>query len=287
MSTYDCRPTYAGAHYDPEPAGGRVTSLSLYDGPDRTTLSGAAGPGARLRAGVYRFALPDVPAGRYWATVTFTPSEGAQPVQDASIRLDLPMGLGLVTSPEAVAKELGVPLPLDAEQRDDLLTAIRKAQADVVAYLGQPVIPQLVTRTALTPIRIGQEDLSEPSSWPFEADDLVQVSAYRDRGDGTYDVDFLVGFDGTANEPVVRYVTAHAAESERLRPGGVGSQGRRVSSVSAEGQSISYESAPTTGQAGALPTIDTLSRWKRRLFQPLNRPARPPWPYSSSRGRGR
>ncbi|CAM5235664.1 hypothetical protein [Streptomyces griseomycini] len=283
--TYDYRPMYGGAHYDPEPAGGQVTSLSLYDGPDRTTLVAGTGPGVRLRAGVYRFALPDVPPGRYWATVAFTPSEGSQPVKDQSLRLDLPLGLGLVTSPEAVAGELGMPLPLTPEQRDDLLTAIRKAQADVVAYLGQPVIPQLITRTALTPYQRGRQELEDAESWPFEADDLVQVSAYRDRGDGTYDVDFLVGFDGAANDAVVRYVTTHAAEAERLRPGGVGAQGRRVSSVSAEGQSISYESAPTTGQAGSLPELSSLSRWKRRLFQPLNRPARPPWPYSTTRYR--
>lgn len=278
---FDYQPMYGGAHYDPEPAGGQVTSLTLYDGPDRTTVVGATGPATRLRAGVYRFALPDVPPGRYWATVAFTPSEGAQPVKDQAVRLDLPLGLGLVTSPEAVAKELGVTLPLTAEQRDDLLTAIRKAQADVVAYLGQPVIPQLVTRTGLTPYLGGDERLEDAESWPFDVDDLVQVSAYRLRDDGTYDVDFLVGFDGAANDAVVRYVTTHAAESERNRPGGVGAQGRRVSSVSAEGQSISYESEPTAGQAGALPTLDSLSRWKRRLFQPLNRPVRAPWPYSS------
>lgn len=285
MSTFDYEPMYGGAHYDPEPAGGEVTSLSLYDGPDRSIFVAGAGPGVRLRPGAYRFALPDVPPGRYWATVAFTPSAGSQPVTDESVRLDLPLGVGLVTSPEAVAKELGVPLPLTAEQRDDLLTAIRKAQSDVVGYLGQPVIPQLVTRTALTP-HWGRDDrLEDAASWPFEGDDLVQVSAYRDRGNGTYDVDFRVGFDGAAVDSVIRYVTTHAAESERLRPGGVGSQGRRVSSVSAEGQSISYESAPTTGQAGALPELSSLSRWKRRLFQPLNRPIRPPFPHSSIRGR--
>lgn len=282
---FDYQPMYGGAHYDPEPAGGQVTSLTLYDGPARTTTVAAAGPGVRLRTGVYRFALPDVPPGRYWATVTFTPSQGAQPLKDESVRLDLPLGLGLVTSPEAVAKELGVTLPLTAEQRDDLLTAIRKAQADVVGYLGQPVIPQLVTRTALTPHWRCAENLDDPESWPFETDDLVQVSAYRLRDDGTYDVDFLAGFDGASNDAVVRYVTTHAAESERNRPGGVGNQGRRVSSVSAEGQSISYESAPTAGQAGALPELSSLSRWKRRLVKPLNRAARPPWPYSSTRGR--
>jgi hypothetical protein len=276
---------YGGAHYDPEPAGGQVTSMSLHIGPDRTTTVASAGPATRLRAGVYRFTLPEVPPGRYWATVSFTPSEGAQPVKDQSVRLDLPLGLGLVTSPEAVAKELGVALPLAAEQRDDLLTAIRTAQADVAGYLGRPVIPRLVTRTALTP-HLGRDDrLDDADSWLIDVDDLVQVSAYRAHEGGTYDVDFLVGLDGAAIDPIVRYVTTHAAESERLRPGGVGSQGRRVSSVSAEGQSISYESAPTTGQAGALPELASLSRWKRRLFQPLNRPARPPWPYSSTRSR--
>ncbi|WP_326724665.1 hypothetical protein OHT59_40275 [Streptomyces sp. NBC_00243] len=287
MSAYDYEPMYGGAHYDPEPAGGQVTSLVLYIGPDRTTEVAAAGPGTRLRPGAYRFTLPDVAPGRYWAIVTFTPSGGAQPVKDQSLRLDLPLGLGLVASPETVADDLGVPLPLTPAQRDAVETAIRKAQSDVVAYLRQPVIPRLVTRTAITPYWRPHEDLNDAESWPIEVDDLVQVSAYRDRGDGTYDVDFIIGLDGAAEDPVVRYVVAHAAESERQRPGGVGSQSRRVSSVSAEGQSISYESTPATGQAGAPPTIDTLSPLKRRLFQPLNRPTREPWPYSSARYRSR
>ncbi|MFB6630030.1 hypothetical protein ACFCWY_09050 [Streptomyces sp. NPDC056362] len=280
---YDYRPTYGGAFYDPAPAGGTVTSLTLYDGPDRANTVTTTGPATRQRAGVYRFALPDVPPGRYWASVTFTPSQGAQPVQDQSVRLDLPLGLGLVTSPEAVAKELGATLPLTAEARDDLLTAIRKAQADVVGYLGQSIVPRLVTCTALTPR--WRDRLEDVDTWPFDTDDLVHVAAYRERQDGTYDVDFHVGLDGAAVEPLVRYVTTHAAESERNRPGGVGAQTRRVSSVSAEGQAISYEAAPTAGQAGALPALDSLSRWKRRLFQPLNQPARAPWPYSSGLGR--
>lgn len=285
MSVFDYEPMYGGAHYDPEPAGGQVTSLVLYSGPERTTEVAATESGTRLRAGAYRFTLPDVPPGRYWGVVTFTPSDGSQPVKDQSVRLDLPLGLGLATSPEAVADDLGVPLPLTPAQRDDLLTAIRKAQADVEGYLGQPLVPKAVTRTAITPYWTAEEDLSNPDTWPFESTEYIQVAAYRACGDGTYDVDFLVGLNGATEDPVVRYVTAHAAESERNRPGGVGSQGRRVSSVSAEGQSISYDSAPAVGQAGALPTIDTLSRLKRRLFQPLNAHARPPWPYSSTRYR--
>ncbi|MBM9624761.1 hypothetical protein [Streptomyces zhihengii] len=56
-----------------------------------------------------------------------------------------------------------------------------------------------------------------------------------------------------------------------------------MSSVNAEGQSISCDSSPVTGQAGALPELSSFSRWKRRLFQALNRPARQPRLYSSSR----
>ncbi|MCD9904628.1 hypothetical protein LUR56_40150 [Streptomyces sp. MT29] len=283
MSVVDYEPTYGGARYDPEPAGGQVTSLVLYSDPERTTEVAAAGPGTRLRAGSYRFALPDVPPGRYWGTVTFTPNSTAQPVKDQGLQLDLPRGLGLVTSPEAVADELGVPLPLSTAQRNALMTAIGKAQDDVTAYLGRSLVPQLVTRTAITPYWRSHEDLSKLESWPVEIGDWATVSAYRDRGDGTYDLDLLVGLDGSAERPIVRYVTAHAAETERNRPGGVGSQGRRVSSVSAEGQSISYESAPAAGQAGALPAIDSLARLKRLLWQPLGPPARAPWPYSSAR----
>ncbi|MFJ7004145.1 hypothetical protein ACIQWY_29570 [Streptomyces albidoflavus] len=285
MSSYDYEPVFSGARYDPEPAGGSVSGLTFYDGPDRSTIVAACGPATRLRAGAYRFDLPDVPPGRYWAAVTFVPCAGAQPVTDQGVRLDLPLGLGLVTSPEAVATELGLPLPLTADQRDALMTAILNAQDDVVGYLGQPLVPQLVTRTALTPYWRIHEDLAQPDSWPVLFDDLVRVVAYRDRGDGTYDVEFRVGFDGAANRAVVRYVTAHAAEAERQRPGGVGAHERRVSSVSAEGQAVSYEPSPATGQVGAPPTLESLARWKRRLFQPLNRPARAPWPYSSGRGR--
>jgi hypothetical protein len=287
VTVFDYKPLYAGAYYDPEPAGGEVSRLDLYGTADRSgPVLGAATSAARLRPGAYRFELPDMPSGRYWAMVTFTPSDGAPPVKDTSVRLDLPMGLGLVTSPEAVADSLGVPLPITAEQRSALETAIRNAQADVVGYLNRPIIPKTIVLPAATPR--WTDDLDDPETWPLpDQDDFVEVSAYRPRGDGTYDVTLLAGLNGVGEQDVVRYVTAHAAESERQRPGGVGNAGPRVSSVSAEGQSISYESAPQPGQAGALPTLDSLKRLRRHLYKPLNQPARPPWPYSTYRGRRR
>ncbi|NGO67896.1 hypothetical protein [Streptomyces boncukensis] len=285
MSVYDHKPLWAGAQYDPAPAGGAVSHLDLYATPERDEpAAGSAGPAVRLRAGVYRFTLPILPPGRYWGSVTFTPSHGADPVTDASVRLDLPLGQGLVGSPEAVADALGVALPLTAAQRGRYEQTLRDAQADVVAYLNRPLVPRAVTLRAVSPSGIG--DPEDPCSWPVDlSDDFVEVTAWRQNPDGTYDVDLLVGLDGAREEKVVRYVVAHAAESIRQRPDQDG--GRRVSSVSAEGQSISYESAPSTGQAGALPTLASLNGLRRLALQRVGGPPRAPWPYSSSRSRWR
>ncbi|MFE3139631.1 hypothetical protein [Streptomyces scopuliridis] len=284
MSVYDHRPMWAGARYDPAPAGGEVTRLDLYASPERDgPVVGSAAPAVRLRPGAYRFDLPTVPPGRYWGAVTFTPNSGAQPVSDTSVRLDLPTGQGLVGSPEAVADALGIPLPLASTQRGAYEEEIRNAQADVAAYLNRSLVPTATTLRGLTPH--WTDTLDDIDTWPLHLDDIAEVISYRANPDGTYDVDLLVGLNGAQEEAVVRYVVAHAAESVRQRPDQNAGAGRRVSSVSAEGQSISYDSAPTTGQAGALPTINSLNRLRRLVFQPLSRPPRAPWPYSSSRTR--
>lgn len=284
MSVYDHKPMWAGAHYDPAPAGGEVTRLDLYATPERDgPVVASAAPAVRLRPGVYRFDLPTVPSGRYWGAVTFTPNSVAQPVTDTSGRLDLPTDQGLVGSPEAVADALGVPLPLTSAQRSTYEEEIRNAQADVAAYLNRSLVPTATTLRGLTPS--WADALDDVDTWPLDFDDIAEVVSYRANDGGTYDVDFLVGLNAAKEETVVRYVVAHAAESVRQRPAQTTGPGRRVSSVSAEGQSISYDSAPTTGQAGALPTINSLNRLRRLVFQPLSRPPRAPWPYSSSRTR--
>ncbi|MGI5337661.1 hypothetical protein ACQEVS_09820 [Streptomyces sp. CA-181903] len=115
MSVYDHKLMWAGAHYDPAPAGGQVMRLDLYATPQRDgSVVASAASAVRLRSGVYRFDLPTVAPGRYWGSVTFTPNRVGQPTTDTSVRLDLPTGQGLVGSPEAVADMLGVPLPLTA-----------------------------------------------------------------------------------------------------------------------------------------------------------------------------
>ncbi|WP_445520367.1 hypothetical protein [Streptomyces sp. NEAU-174] len=284
MSIYDHKPLWAGAHFDPGPAGGEVTRLDLYATPERDgPVVASATPAVRLRAGVYRFDLPTAAPGRYWGTVTFTPSSAAQPVTDTSVRLDLPTGQGLVGSPEAVADALGVPLPLTSAQRTTYEEEIRNAQADVAAYLNRSLVPTATTVRGVTPHRADTLDVLD--AWPLHLDDIAEVVTYRANPNGTYDVDLLIGLNGAQEETVVRYVVAHAAESVRQRPDQNTGPGRRVSSVSAEGQSVSYDSAPTTGQAGALPALNSLKRLRRLVFQPLSRPSRAPWPYSSGRTR--
>lgn len=288
MSVYDHTPMWAGAHYDPAQAGGEVTRLDLYataerDGP----VVASASPAVRLRTGVYRFVLPTVAPGRYWGAVTFTPHSGGQSVTDTSVRLDLPTGQGLVASPEAVGDALGIPLPLDSAQRSTYETEIRNAQADVAAYLGRTLVPTATTLRGITPS--WTDRLDDADAWHLTVDDFAEVISYRANADGTYDVDLLVGLNGAGEESVVRYVVAHAAECVRQRSepgtGATTGPGRRVSSVSAEGQSVSYESAPAAGQAGAPPTMASLNKLRRLVFQPLSRPPRAPWPYSSSRTR--
>jgi hypothetical protein len=116
-------------------------------------------------------------------------------------------------------------------------------------------------------------------------DDEYQVDAYSPNPDGTYNVTLRVGLDGAAEEPIARFVAAHAAETLRLsdRYGK-----RRVTSVSAEGQSVSYEASPSASQnrssqkAGELPDITTLSRYKEVPVFVRQKFRRGPWPYGPS-----
>ncbi|MFD9248386.1 hypothetical protein [Streptomyces bottropensis] len=287
MTVYDYTPVYGGSAHDPGTSGGQVTRIDLYSSPERSGIPAAtAGPAVRLRATAYRFTLPDLSDGRYWCTVTFTPGKDLPPVTDRTIKVDFPLGAGLLASPEQIADKLGVPLPLTAQQREDFRDAISDAQSDVVGYLGRPLIPQPRTLTDVQPVY--GYDLYDPRAWPVhDLDDVVTVVSYKETQDGAYDVQLLVGLNAAAEQPIVRYVIAHAVEGIRNNPAAgpdTGSgEGRRVTSVSAEGQSISYDSAPAAGQAGALPALDSLSGFRKLVVRPLPVVAASPWPY----GRGR
>ncbi|MER7937934.1 MULTISPECIES: hypothetical protein [unclassified Streptomyces] len=283
MAVYLYRPVWSGIQCDPVEDGGQVSRIDLYDSPERGgAVVSTAGPAERVGDGAYRFDIPDnLPDGRYWCTVTFTPQEGATPVSDRTVRLDLPLGTGLVASPEDLAEELGVALPLTAVQREDYRTRLGKAQADVAAYLKRPLVPRPRTLKEAVPLPFC--DPSGARAWPLpDVDDIVTVESQIQEDDGRYTVRLRIGLDAAAEPPIVRYVLAHAAEAARNSPTS-GDGGRRVSSVSAEGQSVSYEASPLAGAAGALPTLDSLGDYRRRLFRPLPTASAAPWPYGGSR----
>jgi hypothetical protein len=278
-------PVYGGSAFDPGPSGGEVSRIDLYNFPERSgTPAATAGPAVRLRATAYRFTLPDMPDGRYWCTVTFTPGKDLPPVTDRTVKVDFPLGTGLLASAEQIADKLKIPLPLTAQQREEFRDAIADAQSDVAGYLMQPLVPQPRTLAAVYPLY--GYDLHDPRAWPLRnVDDVVTVAGYSENEDGTYDVQLLLGLNAAAEPPIVRYVIAHAVEAIRNDPAGSpdGSAGRRVTSLSAEGQSVSYDSAPTEGQAGALPVLASLAGYRKRVYRPIPVVPAAPWPY----GRGR
>lgn len=285
MTVYDYMPVYGGSAFDPGPSGGEVSRIDLYGSPERSgTPAATAGPAVRLSATAYRFTLPDMPDGRYWCTVTFAPGKDIPPVTDRTVKVDFPLGTGLLASAEQIADKLKIPLPLTAQQREEFRDAITDAQSDVAGYLMQPLIPQPRTLTAVYPLY--GYDLYDPRAWPLRSvDDVVTVTGYSEKEDGTYDVQLLLGLNAAAEPPIVRYVIAHAVEALRNDPAGSpdAGAGRRVTSLSAEGQSVSYDSAPTEGQAGALPTLASLAGYRKRVYRPIPVVPAAPWPY----GRGR
>ncbi len=187
----------------------------------------------------------------------------------------------LLVQPEVVARKLGVRTALTADQRETIEDAILDATQTVEGYLQRPLTPRAQTVTGLYP-RPGYA-LEDWRAWSVEIDDDYAVATAVAKDDGTYDVTFTVGLDAAQHPDIVRYVRVHAVETVRLDDeSGMGK--RRVSSMSAEGQSMSWESgrAPS-GDAGALPALESLKRHRRLpgAYQ-AKRPAPAPWPMTSA-----
>lgn len=286
MSDYlDYTPVKDGAAYDPEPNGGQVTTLRLYGTPDRDGAPVVTvGPAVRVEPFVYRFTFAGaVDPGRYWTEVVWTAETAGATFTDTGDRVDLPFDLSLIVSPEDVATKLGVQLPITAAQRETLIDAILDAQGAVEAFLNRSLVPFTETLAGVYPRGY---DLDSWKSWPVaQFNDKVQVLGHVSNGDGSYDVTVKVGLDGRAELPIRRFVRVQAAESVRQDPAtGMGT--RTVSSVSADGQSVSYERDYSTadGAAGSTPNISSLRRYKRHAV--YRRPTRvdPRWPYAGSTG---
>lgn len=185
----------------------------------------------------------------------------------------------LAVDPDALARRLGIATPVvDPPLRQRLLDAIADAQADVEGYLGRVVTPIQVTDT-------GRYEYAD--GWRLSQHPVVEiVSVTPETGPsgptGSFTVVYLAGLDA-ANDPqltpIRRYILAQASEADAVRALMPDPQlGRRVTSLSAEGQSVSYEAGNRgggtsleTAHAGDSPALASLDRWKlagRRVSSP-------------------
>lgn len=289
MITVTYTPILDGAAYDPVDNGGDVVTVELFIDPARSVSAATAGPATKTATGVYEFTV-DVPPGRYWPTVTWQPDSDPDTVVDDYLDfMDAPGAevTGLVVSPEAVGVELGLGLPLTAAQRSTLTTQIRASQGRVRAYLNRPLIPERRTFTNHVPDT--RYDTLTTRAWPGileEADDRFEVLSATESS-GVWTVVALVGLDCVdADETqIVRdFITADAADRARTTPE-LGLGERVVTSVSADGQSVSYErraQAPAGGiggaRTGAPMTLQEMQRFRRRTVYTSPRVA-PRFPY--------
>ena len=188
----------------------------------------------------------------------------------------------LVVPVEQVARRLGLdPATLTEIQVQRITDAVTDATAVVEGELNRPLVPVEVTMRGAQPYLLTAGGLLDRTSWPAVTTiaDEVEITSATANADGSFDLALRIGLDGSKHAAIQGFIRAHAVEALRLDPGsGMGQLA--VSSVSAEGQSISYEKRSTTdGAAGALPSLRSLRHWKRMsVYQGPSRKG-PPWPY--------
>lgn len=243
---------------------------------DGTAITFSVGPGTPIGT---------LNPGRNWIFVRFL--DGGQPVELPAGTVDV--DLGPVVTADEIAGRLQLPTPIPDTTRAALDAAIRDATADVTAYLGRPPTPRYVTETHVRPLFDGRWDVHE---WPV----LTVLSAVEETATdgyplGTYTVTYLAGLDAANDpelEPIRRYITAAVENSPRvltLWRAAAGAAARVVTSLSVEGQTVGYTAAtlggggdPGSGAPGALPKIESLSRWKVRGRRAFQRPGIAPDP---------
>jgi hypothetical protein len=204
----------------------------------------------------------------------------------------------LIVTAEDIAGRLRLPEPLSVEDRSTLEGAIGDAQADVVAYLGRPLTPEVYTESGLIPYAEG---------WRLQNSPLISIQSATAEAHpndatwptGRFTVTYTAGIDA-ANDPdlhpIRRFIFTHALYSpdvqmvfRTIAP----DRARRAYWVTVEGQQVRYDdiyatsgAKPGSGAPGSLPTLKSLDRWRlagRRV--PDHRPtpqenlAMRPWPY--------
>jgi hypothetical protein len=206
-----------------------------------------------------------------------------------------------VVTPEALATRAGITTPLTAGQREMVRDAILAAQSDVYSYLGREIMP-------VTHVETGR--WAYESGWEFDTlgDDpliavvsaVAEVDVVSGLPTGYFTLTYTCGInvrDDPTYYPIKRYVIAHALYSPEfttLWKTSTNAKGE-VKSLSAEGQSVSFEEATLSGNTttgtkpgdltpGTLPTLASLDRWRvagRRVHQAASNASE--WPFTGRR----
>ncbi|WP_435585918.1 hypothetical protein [Micromonospora aurantiaca (nom. illeg.)] len=168
--------------------------------------------------------------------------------------------------PEEVVRRAGLDLA-DEQVAQAVQDAIRDATSDAESYLGYPLIPLTATDSGLWPPPYdGEWELRQEP-----VNTIVQVTAELDaqlQPTGLYTVEYLYGRDAREAEyaPIRRWITAAAAYAHPMvrRLADQAAVRRRVKSVSAEGQSVTYDDGPSTADAptGGVPPQSSMDRWR-------------------------
>lgn len=192
-----------------------------------------------------------------------------------------------VVGPDVVARKLGIDFDTLTDFEKAIVTdEVLAAQGKVRDFLNRPLTPTNVQVKELP-----YDDtypLSDVQAWPAGLnlpDTRYKVAAYQVIPDnpGYYDVTFAVGLDVAQDDDLTSirtYIRDDATAHVEQHPAFVGKVVRRISSVSAEGQSIRYTNDPTDPDAaGGAQSLATLRRWRRLGVGHGSDPDPRPWPY--------
>lgn len=160
--------------------------------------------------------------------------------------------------------------------------AIRAATVDVEAYLGRFVVPTEVVETRVVRAWNGLRLRHSPVR------DLVATVAEVDADDtetGLYTVTYVAGIDAAAEAeyaPIRNWVTAAAQVFPPVRRLVAAAGKREVRTVSAEGQSVTYENSPKSSDVptAGVPPLSSVDRWRNAdmlVSQDHDRPERNYW----------
>lgn len=195
-----------------------------------------------------------------------------------------------VVTVESIRIRLGLPEPLDSATSARIEDSIASAEARVLSFLNRESLEAVeVTLQGLTADPLWPT--TDKRAWPqakAHFADRFRVLSHEANADNAdlFDVTFLVGLD-VAGDPELAPIRAFIKEdvvAVLIADPLFAAVSRPVSSVSADGQSVTYTSPPgDAGAAGAGLSLASLRRWRRLSIgqPPATRLA--PWPYRRDR----